>query len=82
MNGHHQTVVETSRVQVDVLLPTFHTQLAGAFCAVDYGDKVGGPRQGWHEGDAGNIVRDQVHGLPHLLPLVAAEKILRCALSM
>ena len=82
MHRRHQAVVETSRVEEDVLFPTFHTQVAGADCAVDYGDEVDGPRQCWHEGDAGNIVGDQVHGFPHLLPLVAAEKILRFALSM
>ena len=82
VHGRHQAVVETSRVEEDVLLPTFHTQVAGAVCAVDYGDEVDGPGQCWHEGDAGNSVGDQVHRFPHLLPLVPAKKILRFALSM
>ena len=74
VHGLQQAVVETSRVEEDVLLPPFHTQVAGAVSTVDYGDKVDRAWQSWLEGDTGNSLSYQVHRFPHYLDLVAAKE--------
>ena len=75
VHGLQQAVVETSQVEVDVLLPPFHAQVAGAVSTVDYGDKVERAWQCWLEGDTGNSLSYQVHRFPHHLHLVAAKEL-------
>ena len=75
VHGLQQAIVEASQVEVDVLLPPFHAQVAGAVSTVDYGDKVDRAWQSWLEGDTGNSLSYQVHRFPHYLDLVAAKEL-------